>query len=52
MTTEQAERLLRVARDAVKMADKHTLRLMAAPRDVKQNLDALREIIKEIDGAV
>ena len=49
MTTEQAERLLQVARDAVRVAESHRTQLMLAPGDVKANLNALRAIIKEID---
>ena len=50
MTTEQAERLLEVARDAVRIAESHRLQLMAAPGDVRANLNDLRDIIKQIDA--
>ena len=49
MTPEQAERLLTVARQAVEVAERHRTTLMLAPADVRANLDALREIIKQID---
>ncbi|MDA1036588.1 MAG: hypothetical protein O3B65_06885 [Chloroflexi bacterium] len=49
MTPEQAERLLEVAREAVQVAESHSLQLRMAPDDVKANLAALRAIIKEID---
>ena len=49
MTSEQAERLLAVARQAVEVAERHRTTLMLAPSDVKTNLNALREIIKQID---
>lgn len=51
MTPEQAERLLQVAREAVEVAERHTIQLRFAPGDVRANLDALREIIKQIDSA-
>lgn len=49
MTTEQAERLLEVARDAVRIAESHRLQLRMAPNDVRANLNDLRDIIKQID---
>ena len=49
MTSEQAERLLEVARDAVRIAESHSLQLKMAPRDVKANLNDLREIIRQVD---
>ena len=49
MTTEQAERLLQVAREAVEVAERHRIQLRLAPADVRANLNALREIIDQID---
>ena len=49
MTTEQAERLLVLARQAVDVADQHKRQLLLAPSDVKDNLRALKTLIEEID---
>ena len=49
MTTEQAERLLVLARQAVEVAERHKSRLMLAPSDVKDNLSKLKALVEEID---
>jgi len=49
MTNEQAERLLHLARKAVEVAGQHRLQLLAAPKEVKENISALQGLIEEID---
>ena len=49
MTTEQAERLLVLARQAVQVAERHRGQLRFAPGDIKTNLAALSALVKEID---
>ena len=49
MTTEQAERLLQLAREAVEVAARYRGRLVFAPSEVKQNIEQLADLVDEID---
>ena len=49
MTNEQAERLLKLAREAVAVAARYRSRLILAPGEVKRNIGQLADLIGEID---
>ena len=49
MTKEQAEGLLRLAREAVEVAARYRSRLILAPGEVKRNIERLADLINEID---
>ncbi len=49
MTSEQAERLLGLAREAVEVAARYRSRLIFAPGEVKRNIGELADLIDEID---